>query len=261
MRPFRVTAAHWRVAAMNELQYRSNFFVQIIHSMLALAVGLVGIWLVFSYTTELDGWSEPELLIVMGIHILVGGVLRTFIEPNMRRLMDEVEEGTYDYVLTKPLDAQLLSSVRDLRIWHGFDIVLGLVVMVFGMVELAADLRWTAALTFTATLIGGVSMVYCVWLMITSTAFRVVRSQEVLNLFDGFYQTGRWPVTIYPLWLRGTLTFIVPLAFAITVPAEAVSGRLSAGTVALTLSFAVGLALITRVVWLRNLRHYSGASA
>ena len=104
-------------------------------------------------------------------------------------------------------------------------------------------------------------MLYCVWFMITSTAFRVVRSEEVLNLFDGFYQTGRWPVSVYPAWLRGTLTFLVPLAFAITIPAEALSGRLRGGTLALALVFTVVLLVVTRAVWLFNLSKYSGASA
>lgn len=45
-------------------------------------------------------------------------------------------------------------------------------------------------------------------------------------MLDGICQAGRWPVGIYPIWLRMGLTFIVPLAFAVTVPAEAVSGRL-----------------------------------
>jgi len=51
-----------------------------------------------------------------------------------------------------------------------------------------------------------------------------------LLLFDGMYQAGRWPVTSYPGWLRVGFTFLVPLAFAITVPASALTGRLSAST-------------------------------
>ena len=38
----------------------------------ALGTGLAVIGLVFSQTTELNGWSQPELLAVMGVHILHG---------------------------------------------------------------------------------------------------------------------------------------------------------------------------------------------
>lgn len=246
---------------MNELQYRANFAVQLIHSGLALVTGLVAIWLVFRHTTDLAGWTQPELLIVMGIHIFVGAILRTIIEPNMRRLMQEVEQGTFDYVVAKPVDAQVLSSIREIRVWHLVDLVLGAGVLGVGLVQLSASTSFLEVVAFAITLLAGVVMVYGVWLMITSTSFRVVRSETVLNLFDGLYQTGRWPVSIYPLWLRGTLTFLVPLAFAITVPAEALSDRLTSGTVALTIGFGAVVVIVTRLVWKMNLKHYSGASA
>ncbi len=41
--------------------------------------------LVYSHTTELNGWTQPELLCLLGIQILLGGVIRTFIQPNMIR--------------------------------------------------------------------------------------------------------------------------------------------------------------------------------
>lgn len=41
---------------------------------------------------------------------------------------------------------------------------------------------------------------------------------------------GCYPIGIYPGWLRGGLTFLAPLAFAVTVPAEALTGRLTLQT-------------------------------
>ena len=75
------------------------------------------------------------------------------------------------------------------------------------------------------------------------------------------YQSGRWPVTIYPGWLRIGLTFLVPIAFAVTVPAEALTSRLTVETLVLALAFAVVLCSVTRWFWRTGLRHYSGASA
>jgi viologen exporter family transport system permease protein len=97
--------------------------------------------------------------------------------------------------------------------------------------------------------------------VIATLAFWIVNVWEIMELFDGIYQTGRWPVSIYPLWLRIGVTFIVPIAFAITVPAEAVTSRLDWSTVALALGFCVALFAVTRWWWGFGLRRYSGASA
>src|SRR3970282_2262973 len=98
-RILQLTLTFLRIGILNELQYRVNFFIQLLQSLVALGVGLVGLGLVFSHTTDLNGWSRPELLAVMGVHILMGGLINTIIQPNMQRLLVEVREGTLDYAL------------------------------------------------------------------------------------------------------------------------------------------------------------------
>ena len=48
---------------------------------------------------------------------------------------------------------------------------------------------------------------------------------------------------------------------AITVPAEALVGRLTLSRVLLAFGVAAGALAAARFVWTRGLRHYSGASA
>jgi ABC-2 type transport system permease protein len=84
---------------------------------------------------------------------------------------------------------------------------------------------------------------------------------HVADLFDGVFQTGRWPIGIYPGWLRYSVTFLVPIAFAVTVPAQAVTSRLEWQTLVLAAVFAAALFAFTRWFWRFGLRRYSGASA
>jgi ABC-2 type transport system permease protein len=107
----------------------------------------------------------------------------------------------------------------------------------------------------------GTVMLYCFWLMLTSVAFWVVRVDEMVNLFEGVYAAGRWPVTIYPGWLRYTLTFLIPVAFAVTIPAEALTGRLTIGTLLGAVALTGLLVVLARLVWRLGMKNYSGASA
>lgn len=255
---------------MNELQYRVNFFIQILQSFIALGTGLVGLALVFEHTPDLAGWTRPELLAVMGVHILMGGLIQAAITPNMGRLMGEIQDGTLDFTLTKPADAQLIISVREFRLWQLVDVLLGLVVVGIAAVDMQARVAAGEALGAVgalpvlmfvgALLLGGV-MVYSFWLILTCTAFWVVRVDEMINLFQGLYAAGRWPVGIYPDWLRLGLTFLVPVAFAVTVPAQALTGRLNGLTLLGAAGLALLLALLARLVWKLGLKNYSGASA
>jgi ABC-2 type transport system permease protein len=261
LRPVRLFALFFRIGALNELQYRANLAVQLLESGIALATGLAVLGLVFGQTTNLGGWSEAELLAVMGVHILMGGVIRTAIQPNMERLMTDVRQGTLDFVLTKPEDSQVLVSVREFRIWQAVDIVVGAIVLGFAIGQLESAIGLGAALLFGTTLILGAVMIYCFWLLLTTAAFWIVRMDEIHELFDGIYQSGRWPVTIYPGWLRISLTYLVPIAFAVTVPAEALTSRLTVETLGLAAAFTIGLLALTRWFWRFGLRNYSGASS
>jgi len=259
LRPLRLFALFFRIGALNELQYRANLAVQLFQSAIALGTGLAVLGLVFGQTTNLGGWSQSELLAVMGVHILMGGIIRTAIQPNMERLMTDVRQGTLDFILTKPADAQV--SVREFRIWQGVDVVVGIVVLVVAVAQLQVGFGLGTGLIFAATLVLGAVMIYCFWLLLTTAAFWIVRMDELHELFSGIYQSGRWPVTLYPDWLRISLTFLVPIAFAVTVPAEALTGRLTIETLALAAAFALGLFVVTRWFWQFGLRNYSGASA
>lgn len=250
-----------RVGAMNEMQYRVNFFLQVVQSLLTLGTGLVVLALIFGRTDQLGGWTRPQLLAVMGVFTLMGGLIRTVIQPNMQRLLEGIHLGTLDFALTKPADAQLLVSVREVQIWQGVDIIVGAVVLVVATIQIGGAIGVGDALSFAALLILGAVMVYCFWLIMATGAFWLVRMEQVQELFDGIYRAGQYPVGIYPGWLRAGLTFLVPLAFAVTAPSEAITRRLSGQTVFVAAGFAIVLVVASRAFFRLGLRRYSGASA
>jgi ABC-2 type transport system permease protein len=261
MRALAVARAFLRVTALNELQYRATFVVAMVQSVVALATGLAVLALVFSQTDSLNGWSGPELLALMGVHILLGGVIASTIQPNMERLMQDIRRGTLDFLLTKPDDAQLLASVREFRPWQLVDVVIGIVLVGIGVARLGRGLDAAQVAAFAVALVLGAVLLYCFWLVVTTLAFWLVRMDEVHELFEGLYQSGRWPVSIYPSWLRIGLTFVVPIAFAVTIPAEALTGRLEPTALAGAALFTVIAFLGARAFWRFGLRAYSGASA
>jgi len=114
---------------------------------------------------------------------------------------------------------------------------------------------------FAVALVFGAVLIYCFWLVIATVAFWVVNMWHAVELFDGIFQTGRWPIGIYPTWLRVSVTFLVPIAFAVTVPAEALTSRLDWQTLVLAVVFTIVAFAFARWFWRFGLRRYSGASA
>ena len=251
----------FRLGALNELAYRANFFTQLLQSLLSLGLSLGGLAVVFNQTDTLGGWYPAELIALVGIYILVGGLITVVIQPSMQRFMEDIRMGTLDFIILKPEDAQFLISVRQVEIWKLLDVIVGIIVLIVGLVQLGARFGFVQALAFGVALLAGSVIVYSFWMMLATCAFWFVKTENILVIFQSMYQAGRWPVTIYPGWLRLILTFLVPITFAVTVPAEALTGRLDVQTLSLALLVAAVLFLISRWFWRFGIRFYSGASA
>ena len=117
------------------------------------------------------------------------------------------------------------------------------------------------AVAFLVALLAGVTIIYSFLLILATCVFWFIRLDNILNIFQSMYEAGKWPIGIYPPWLRTMLTFLVPIGFAITVPAEGLVGRLTSPNLLGAIALAVVLPLIARVFWRIGIRHYSGASA
>jgi ABC-2 type transport system permease protein len=246
---------------MGELAYRANFFVQLFQSLLELGTAVAGLAVVFSHTGTLGGWLPDEVLALLGVYFLVGGLIGAVIQPGMGQLIDSVRDGTLDFTLTKPEDAQLLVSVRRIEIWKLIDVGLGVAVLGTALARLGEKVGGLEALAFVAMLLSGALIVYSFWLILATLSFWFVRVENILEIFRSMYEAGRWPISLYPGWLRFGLTFIVPVAFATTVPTEALTGRLSGGTLVGAAVLAVVLFMASRMLWRVGLRQYSGTSA
>ncbi len=261
MTAFRLFLIYLRMGLIRELAYRVNFFIHLFQSLLELGTSLAGLAVVFTYADNLGGWLPDEILALLGVFFLVGGAISLVIQPSMQALIEAVRDGGLDFTLTKPEDSQLLVSLQGVDLWGLIDLSLGAIVLVVALTRLGERVGPLEALTFGGMLVSGVVIVYAFWLILATLAFWFVRVENILVIFQSVYEAGRWPVSLYPGWLRYGLTFLIPVAFATTIPAEALTGRLTQSSTLEAMALAVALLLLSRLVWRAGLRRYSGASA
>ncbi len=261
MRAVTVALLHLRISVMNELQYRANFVIQLIQSLIAVGTGLIVLALIFDRTPDLNGWTRPELLVVMGVYSIVGGFFGFALEPAVVRIMGDVHEGTFDYVLTKPIDSQVLASVRAFRVWRLTDVVVGIAVAVWGLIELPNAPTAGELVGGVVMLTAGFVALYCLGLIIVTGAFWYTNMDMVQDLFTGMYRAGQYPTGVYPRWLRLTLTFLVPIGLAVTTPAQSLTGQLTWTRLLALIGFVAALVVVARLLWRIGTRKYSGASA
>ena len=122
-RALAIVRAQLRASVALALQYRLEFLVEGALAILWIAVTLVPVLVVFGTRDAVEGWTFPEMLLVLGWFVALKGVLEGAVSPSLTAVIEHVRKGTLDFVLLKPADAQLLVSVAKLEPWRIVDLV------------------------------------------------------------------------------------------------------------------------------------------
>src|SRR5919109_40921 len=127
-----------KTSVQNDTEYRADFFGQILVTLLGIGAQLAAVWVIFSHTPRLAGWSLPQVLALLGVYNFMYGFIGALIAPNMRQVLEDVRQGTLDFALLKPINSQLLVSVRQFEVWRLTDILLGITLAIYASVQIAS---------------------------------------------------------------------------------------------------------------------------
>lgn len=261
LRHLTILSIYYRAALMAQMEYRANFVASFFLSLL-WPVWIVSLLSVFYYhASNLGGWSFSEALLVLGMYDIFIGLQETILAPNLGQVTEHIQKGTLDFVLLKPANTQLLATITSCNLLRLFDVVVGSGLIVAGLYRLGHVPTSIQLIAFLVMLPAGAISIYSIWLMLVTLAFWFVRVDNFGEVFYAFYETGRFPVTMYQPWLRFALTWIVPIAFLTTFPAATLLGKLSGSVVGASVGIALALFYVSHRFWNYAIRFYSSASS
>jgi len=260
-RALAIVRAQLRASLALALQYRLEFLVEGALAILWIAVTLVPVLVVFGTRDAVEGWTFPEMLLVLGWFVALKGVLEGAVSPSLTAVIEHVRKGTLDFILLKPADAQLLVSVAKLEPWRIVDVVGAGFIFAYAFAKLGRAPTAGEVLAAGAMLVGALLVLYSIAILVVSIAFFAVRVDNLLYLFQSVFDVARWPSTIFRGFLAVLFTYVLPLALMTTYPALALLGRLRVGTALGALAGTVAFAAFARVVWSLSIRKYTSASS
>jgi ABC-2 type transport system permease protein len=249
----------WSAAIASELEYRVNFLIATLSSVGNLAGSLFGLFLFYGNNYTFPGWSWESAMIVLGIFTLLQGFSATFLAPNLNRIVRHVQEGTLDFVLLKPIRSQFWLSIHTLSPWGLPDILFGCVMIGYAGTKL--NLAMGHYILSAVPLFFGLVILYSLWFMLGACSIWFVKIYNATEVLRGLLEAGRYPMAAYPTAFRFFFTFVVPVAFLTTVPAEAMLGNSQLGWVLGAAVLALGLFAVSTWFWRFALRFYTSASS
>jgi ABC-2 type transport system permease protein len=264
-RYLRLIGAFCRYSLARELAFRGNFLVKILVEVLWLAILLVFYALVFSKTSVVADWSEPEYLFFVGCYFAMEGVIETFFLENCSEFTELVRSGDLDFYLLRPIDEQFLISFRKLDWSTAPNILMGAGVMAIALARTGWTFNLGQPLLFLCLFTAGVVMAYSFLLFLTAASVYFIRNQSLFELWWLVTSLMRYPREVF----RGSwgspmgtfFTFIVPMLLIVNVPARTMVKVFDWRLMVFALAATVVMAVASRRFFRRALRRYRSASS
>ena len=261
MRTLKLLSAFFKVNVQLALAYRADTVVNILLNIMWLGWELLSLSIIFSNTDTIAGWGFGELIALLGVFRLVNTMMIALIWPNTEKFNQSIRDGSMDYTLLQPINSMFLVTFSRITIWRIWDLVLAIVLIMVG-INMSGDITTPLnILTFVLLTVSGAIVIYSLWIVLIALTFWFTKFDNNVTILQALLDAGRYPVTVYPVWLRILVTFVIPVAVATTVPLQALRGELSISRIMMFIVISIASFFVASLVWKRGLKQYSGASS
>ena len=240
------------------MAYKADFFIAFFSSMAATVLGFGFVLVLFSKIPRLQDWSFNELMFLYGFSLLPLGFFNV-VSWNLYDFSEiYVVEGKFDRVLLRPVATLFQVIFEKFRLESLQEVVTGLVVVSLCLRRLHIVLSVPDYLWFALMVLSGAVIYLAVFLLLTAVSFwfedRVGIVPPVFNMLN----FGRYPLTIYNVFIQFLLSWIIPFGFASFYPTTRFLHR-TEFTVYFHLVPAVAAAflMLSVYVWNRGVANYS----
>jgi len=246
---------------MREIEFRFNLAVWTMMNFLWFGLVFASVELIFGQVELIAGWDRKEVLLLVCITSLFFDFFHTFVMQNLKRFSRLIRHGELDLALLKPINLRFLVSTR----YFEFDHYPRMIVLFFLIFKFLSDLSVNpsvfAWLNFGLLFALGIFIFYNLFFIFTTTNIWFMRLFNLGDLFSETISVSRYPLYIFKRSARLFFTYVIPVAFIATFPAQALLSRAGFGRVLLGSLIGLVMFFLSQKFWRFALRHYHSASS
>lgn len=244
-----------------ETAFRGNLIFWTLENLFWLFLALAVVELIFGQVVSLAGWDKNRILLIVFISSLFHDFCWTLIFRNLGDFSDMVRGGKLDFVLLKPVNQQFLLSFKRLEFDHYVRIILESFLIYKYTILITGSFYWLNLLIFLLVFLSGFMIFYSFYFILTTTNIWFINLANLIDFFHDLKDLGGKPVYIFNKGLLFFFSFILPVGFIATFPAEALLGQILYGKILLAPLLAGFFLFLSQKFFYFALRHYTSASS
>lgn len=251
----------FKLSAMSVLSHKDNFYTWIVVHTVSLLTMLVFFSSVFSKIQSLNGWSQYQTVLVLGIGSLISGIGSLTFFPFMYEFWRKILKGEFDSTLVKPASPLFLSAFSWIDVEDIMVIPNAILLIVFALYKLSPVNLFLNIIVFSILLICSMVLLFSIMTLIQSLAFKHVRVNSAIDFYWSMVTVTRYPAKAMKNISVLVWIMVFPIALISSVPAEVLFGRYDWPWIISSIVLSFSLFIFSRWVFYQSLKSYSSASS
>jgi ABC-2 type transport system permease protein len=257
----RLWLASMRYSVVRSMMFRGDFIMWFLVELFWMVVNVAAITVIYQHTDAIAGWTQYEMLLLIGTSMLIQRLLMGLFWSNLFELGRNVRSGHFDFFLAQPGHPLFMVSTRKIDLDSLLNVVVAGAVVAYAMRELQLAPSLLDYSTYVLLVGCGVLISYAMLLLLASVSFWTIGTQGMEGGYFTLYEFSRLPRQAFSGVTNVIFVWILPTVVVTNAPAHTFISGLEPGyTIWLIGTTAIWLA-IAIAVFRAGLRRYSSASS
>lgn len=218
MRYFRLWKVFLTNCLIREMGFRANFILGILGNLLSFSINILFFGIIYLNVQSIGGWDVYRTLILVSTCQIIN-LLYSALFGGIANLTDYVKGGSLDFILLKPLDPQLLISLRYVNLQSFLSLAFPCATIVYVAHLGKIAISFSNLLLYIFLLLCGLLLRYALGFIIMASSLWVVRIDALYALYNYIASLAQYPMSIYKGGVRILFTFVIPIIVIANFPA------------------------------------------
>jgi ABC-2 type transport system permease protein len=257
----RIWLASARYSLVRATMFRGDLFIWSVVELLWISVNVAVIFVIYSHTKTVAGWSQYEMLLLVGTSMLIQRFLMGFFWSGIFEMGRNIRSGLFDFTLAQPGDPLFMASTRKLELDGLLNSFVAAALVAYSAWRLGIHPGPGAIAIYLCMLACGVIIHYSALVIAMSLAFWITSSQGVEGSYFTLMEFSRLPREAFGRLASIIFVWILPVVVVSNGPARELLRGFEPWWALGLFAAALGWFAIAVFMFRSGLRRYTSASS
>lgn len=218
MRYIKLYLTYAKRSLMGKFAYKANVIIGLFAFLMTQITALLSLFLLVRVVPNIDGYSMYDIGFLFGITNMAIGIDHLFSDKLWTVAYHEVKMGKLDHMFLRPVPVLFQVFAHEIQLEAFGEIITAIALLIFCGMRVNFDITVGGLFVIVLGIICASIIITSFKIIIASLAFVVGRSGPLLQIVYNLATYTRYPLSLFPGFIRIVLTFIIPLGLCIFIP-------------------------------------------